>query len=59
MGCSWPTQFPKYALYQQDKSGEIEGSELLVLLRDVMKRMGLVRIIGNEYRYVLIYYIYF
>lgn len=27
--------------YDTDKSGEIEGSELLVLLRDVMKRMGL------------------
>ncbi|KAJ7337121.1 hypothetical protein OS493_009973 [Desmophyllum pertusum] len=27
--------------YDTDKSGEIEGSELLVLMRDVMKRMGL------------------
>lgn len=27
--------------YDADNNGEIEGSELLVLLRDVMKRMGL------------------
>lgn len=37
------TPFDIFILTLQDKSGEIDASELLVLLRDVMKRMGLVR----------------
>ena len=37
------TPFDIFILTLQDSSGEIDASELLVLLRDVMKRMGLVR----------------
>lgn len=35
-------------LSSQDNSGEIDASELLVLLRDIMKRMNLVRNLVRE-----------